>query len=167
MLNVGKIAVFGHIDRRMRPVPCIVCTVVAVEAVIARILKILCGALGFLHVTPHLGVILARESALTEALGLGYDAVSERYREIVAAGGFYRLYDLDREAVSVFKRSAVFVGTLVDVFQRELIEQIALVHRMNLNAVNARVLQHFCAFCERFNELADLVNGHGARRHLV
>ena len=40
-------------------------------------------------------------------------------------------------------------------------------YRVDLNAVHSGVLEHFCAFCKRVHEFVYLVNGHGARRHLV
>ena len=157
VLNIGKVAVFGHINRGMRPVPCVVCTVIAVKAVVACVLKIFCCLLGFLHVTAYLNIVLAGDCALTEALCFGNNAVTKRNREIVAASLFDCLNDLDRETVAVLEASAVFVGTLVDIFKCELVKKIALVNGVNLNAVNACVLEQLCALCECVNELFDLL----------
>ena len=70
MLNIRKVAVFGHIYGRMCPIPGVICAVVAVEAVIACVLKVFGSPFGLLHIPADLGVILARESALTESLCL-------------------------------------------------------------------------------------------------
>ena len=77
VLNICKVAVLGHVNRRMCPVPCVICTVIAVKAVVACILKILCSLLGFFHVTADLNIVLAGDSTLTEALCLGDNAVTK------------------------------------------------------------------------------------------
>ena len=124
----------------MCPVPGVIGAVVAVEAVVACILQIFCGALGLCHVTPDLDIILSGQRALTEALGLGEHAVAQGDGEILAAGLFDGLHDLHGEAVAVFKGAAVFVRALVDVQQCELVQKIAFMHGVNLNTVHAGVL---------------------------
>ncbi len=143
VFNILEVAVLGHIDGRVSPVPCVIGAVVAVEAVVAGILKILDSPLRLRHIASDLGISLARESALAEALGLGNYAVAQGDRKIVAAGLFDSLNYLDREAVAILERAAVFVGALVDILKCELVEQIALMDCVNLNAVNACVLEHF------------------------
>ena len=70
MRNILKVAVFRHVLRRMRPVPCIVGAVVAVEHIIARILQVFCRALRLCHVTTDLRVVsLSRHRPHAEALG--------------------------------------------------------------------------------------------------
>ena len=70
MRHIVQVAVLGHIHRRMRPVPGIVCTVVRVQHIVARILQIAGGTLGFLHTAAHLGIFLAGHSTLAESLHL-------------------------------------------------------------------------------------------------
>ena len=50
VFDILEVAVLGHIDGRVSPVPCIVGAVVAVEHIIARILQKLRGDLGLGHV---------------------------------------------------------------------------------------------------------------------
>ena len=167
MLDILKIAVLGHVDGRMGPVPCVVGPVVAVEHIVAGILQVLCRPLGFRHIAPDLGVFLPRQSALAEAFRLGDDAVAQRYREVLAAGLLDGLNDLDGEAIPVLERTAIFVVATIDVGQRELIEQIPLVHRVDLDAVDARLLQQHRATAERVDHLVNLLDGHLARGNLV
>ena len=77
MLNICKVAVFRHIYRRMCPVPRVIGAVVAVEAIVARILKIFCRFFGFLHISAYLSIFLAGKRAGTETLCLGNDAVTQ------------------------------------------------------------------------------------------
>ena len=167
VFDILEVAVLGHIDGRVSPVPCIVGAVVAVEAVVARILKILDGSLGLSHVASYFGIGLARERALTEALCLGNYAVAQGDGEIVAARLLDSLNDLDREAVAVLERAAVFVGAFVYILEGELIEQIALVDCVNLNAVNARFLEHSRALRKCVDHLRYLGLCHLPRGYLV
>ena len=66
------------------------------------------------------------------------------------------LDDLRREAVAVFQTSAILVGTLVDIFQGELVEKIALVHRVNLHAVHPGLFQQSGALGEGIDDLLNL-----------
>ena len=167
MFNIRKVAILGHVYRRMSPVPGVVCSVVAVQAVISRVLKILRGFFRFFHIPADFGVFLPGKCTLTEALCFGYDTVAERHREIVAAGFFDRLYYLNRETVSVFKASAVLIGTFIHITQSKLIEKISLMNRMNLNTVYPRIHQHSRAFCKGIDKLLNLRNGHFPGRDLV
>ena len=74
MLNILKVAVIGHILRRMCPVPGVIGAVVAIEHIVACIGQILDCPLGLLHVTAELlEVGLVGHCALTPVLGLGND----------------------------------------------------------------------------------------------
>ena len=131
MLHLREIAVLRHIDRGMRPVPRVVGAVVAVEHIVACVLQILDGALGFRHVPSELGELLAGDGTLSEALGLGHHGVAQSHREILAADRLDRLHDLYGEAVAVLEGAAVFIGAVVHVGDGELIQQVALVHRVD------------------------------------
>ena len=167
MLDLCQIAVFGHVYRRMRPVPRIIRAVVAVEHVVARVLQKLRGDLGLGHVAACLDILLAGQRALPEALGLRDDGIAQRHREIRAAGGLDGLDDLGGEAVAVFKAPAILVRALVDVVQRKLVEQIALVNGVNFYAVDARILQKLRALGKRVDKLLNFFLRHLARRQLV
>ena len=162
VLDLFEVAVFGHVCRRMRPIPGVVGAVVAVEHIVSRILQILCGAFALFHVAAHFGVFLARERALAEALRLGDDGIAQRDGEVVAARLLDGLDDLDGEAVAVFKAAAVFVRAEVGVLHRELIEKIPLMHGMDLHAVHVRVFYKFCRLCKGFDHLLDLFLGERA-----
>ena len=136
---VLKVAVLGHIHRGMRPVPRVVSTVVGVKHIVACILKISCGSLGFLHSTANLGVFLTGNGTLAEALHLGLNRVAERNGEVLATLCLDSLNYFCGEAVSVLKATAVFVGTLVEELYCKLVKKIALMYRVNLNSVNARI----------------------------
>ena len=56
---------------------------------------------------------------------------------------------------------------MVDIFQRELVKQISLMHRVHFHAIHARVLQHLGALRESLHELVDFVHRHLTGRHLV
>ena len=160
VLDLRQIAVFGHIHRRVSPVPRVIRAVVAVEHIIARILQKLRGDLGLGHVAARLDILLAGQRALPEALGLRDDGIAQRHREIRAAGGLDGLDDLSGEAVAVFKTSAILIRALVDVVERELVEQIALMDSVNLHAVYTCVLEQFGALGERVNELLNFLLRH-------
>jgi hypothetical protein len=54
--------------------------------------------------------------------------------------GLDRFDDFHREAVAVLKAAAPFVGPLIDILQRELIQEIAFVDRVDLHAIDAGLL---------------------------
>ena len=162
VLHLGEVAVLRHIDRGMRPVPRVVGAVVAVEHVVSGVLQILDGLLGLGHVAAELHELLAGDSALTEALGLGHHGVAQRHREVLAAHGLDRLHDLHSEAIAVLEGAAVLVGTVVHVGDGKLIQQIALVHRVDLHAVHAGILQELGGLGKGVHHLVDLLHGQGA-----
>ena len=151
----------------MRPVPGVVGAVVAVQHVVARVGEVFDRFLGLFHIAAGLHVFLARERALAETLGAGDDAVAQGHREIVPARRLDRLHDIHREAVAVLEAAAVLVGALVDIRQRKLIKEIALVDRMDLDAVDAGFLQELRVHRELIDESLYLLHGHLAGRHLV
>lgn len=167
VLHVGQVAVLRHIDGRVGPVPGVVGAVVAVQHIVAGVLEVFGGAFGLRHVPPDLGVLLAGQGPFAEVLSFGDDAVPQRDREVRPTGGLDGLDDLHGEAVAVLKAAAVLVGAHVDVFQRELIQQIALVDGMDLYAVHARFLEQQRALGKGVHELADLPHGHLAGGDLV
>ena len=168
VLDVLEVAVHRHVRGRVRPVPCVVGAVVAVEHVVARVLQELRGLFGFRHVAAHLDEVrLLGQRALTEALRLRDDRVAQRDGEVVAAVALDGLDDLGRDAVAVLKTAAVLVRALVRVLRGELVERVALVHGVHLDAVHARVLAHLCGLGERLHQLVDLLHGERAAHHAV
>ena len=167
MLNIFQVAVFRHVDRRMRPVPCIIRTVVTVQHVIAGILQEFCGDLGFGHITSDFLVVFPGQCAHPEVLRFGYHTVTQRYREVIPACLFDLLYDLRRKAVPVLQRTAVFIGPFVYILQCELIEEISFMHGMDLHAVHPGLLKQNGCFCEGIDELLNLCDRHGTAWHLV
>jgi len=167
VLDVLQVAVVGHVLRRMCPIPCVVCTVIAVEQIVACILQILDGLLGLGHIAAELHKVLAGDSALAEALGLGNDGITKGHGEVVAGLALDGLDDLHGEAIAVLEGSAVLVGTIVHVGYGELVQQIAFVDCVDLDAVYAGFSEHSCGLAESVDLLLDLLNGHGARLDLV
>ena len=167
VLHILQVAVLGHVDRRVRPVPCIIGSVVAVEHVVTGVLKIFCRPLGLLHIAPCFLELLAGKRAAAESLRLGDHAVTQGHREIISAGLLDRLNDLHREAVAVLERSAVFICAMIHILECELIEQVAFMNRMDLHAVHARFLEEPCALGERIHKLMDLFHRHRSGGNFV
>ena len=158
--NVVKVTVLGHIHRRMRPIPRVVGTVISVEHIVARVLKILCRSLGLCHGSSYLNVVLARHRALAKSLHLGLYRVAQRNGIVLSTRFLDSLNYLSGEAVTVLKASAVFVGALIEEFYRELVKQVALVYGVYLNAVNARLLTKLRGLCESLDYLVYLLDSH-------
>ena len=158
MFGIGKIAVFRHIDGRMRPVPGVICSVIAVQHVITGFFQELCGYFTFLHVTACLSEFFSGKSAGAEAFCFGDNAVAQGNREITPAFLLDRFDDFSRKTVAVFKRTAIVIGSCVDIFQCELIKKIAFMDRVHFNAIHPGLLQQYRAFCERVNVFLNLFN---------
>ena len=167
MLHIFQVAVLRHVDRRVRPVPCVICPVVTVEHVVPGVLEIFCRPLGFLHVAPCFLKLLAGKRAAAHSLSLGDHTVAQRNREIISAGLLDRLHDLHRKAVAVLERSAVFIRAVVHIFECELIEQIALMHSVDLHAVHACFLEQPCALGKSIHKLVDLLHCHSSGGHFI
>jgi len=161
VLNVSQVAVVGHILRRMCPVPGVIGTVIGVEEVIAHVAEVLDGLLGLFHVTAELGDLACcfGNDALAEVCAVGNCGVTEGYGEVIAAVLLDALNDLYGEAISVLEGAAVLVGTLVPVLHGELVEEIALVDSVDLNAVNACVLKSLCGLAEALDHVLNFLYG--------
>ena len=103
MRNIFQIAVLWHILRRMRPIPGIVSSIIAVEHIVACILKIFCSLFTFFHITTNLCIFFARNSTYTEVFYLGLYGITQGYREVITAGSLDCLYNVCRKTISVFK----------------------------------------------------------------
>ena len=159
VLDFGKVAVVRHVLRRMRPVPGVVGAVVAVEHVVAGVLQLLDHDLALGHVAAELDKLLAGHRALEEVLRLGDNGVAQGYGEVAARGVLYVLDDICGEAQSVVQAAAVLVRAPVEVLDGELVKRIALVHRVDLNAVNAGLTQQPRGLAEGLGALLDFGNG--------
>ena len=155
--NVLKVAVFGHVHRRMCPIPGVVGAVIGVEHIVACILQELDCLFGLLHGTAYLYVVLTRHSTLAKALHLGLYRVAQRNGIIRTALFLDGLDDLGCKAIAVFKAAAILVGTLVEEFHGKLVQQVSLMHRMHLNAVHACILTQLCGFGKGLDNLMDLL----------
>jgi len=168
VLDVLEVAVIRHVLRRMRPVPCVVGAVVAVEHVISGVGQILDCALGLLHVAAELlEVLLVRHRALAPVLRLGDDGVAQGDGEVGAAGSLDGLNYLDREAETVLEGAAVLVGAVVHVGDGELVEQVALVDSVNLNAIDTGVHELLGGLGKGFDLILNLLDCHRAGLDLV
>ena len=160
MRNVIKVAVLGHIHRRMRPIPGVVRSVVRVKHIVARVLEVLCRPLGFLHSASYLNVILTGHSALAKSLHLRLNRIAERNGIILAACLLDSLNDLGSEAIAVLKAASVLVCTLVEELDCKLVKKIALVYRVHLNTVNSCLTAKLSSLCKRLDYLVYLLLGH-------
>ena len=155
-----QVAVEGHVCRGMSPVPGVIGTVVAVEHIVARILEELGGNLRLLHVPAYLLVVIAllRQSALAEALGLGHHGVPQRHGEVLPAAFLDSLHDIGGKAVAVLQAPAVLVGALVGILGGKLVQGVALVDRVDLDAVHPCVHAELSSFGKGLYDLVDLLH---------
>ncbi len=160
MRHIFKITVFGHIHRRMRPIPGVICTVIGIKHIITCILQILCRFLGFCHSASDLGIFFARHCAVAEVFKFGFHRITERYGIILSASFFNSIYDFCGKTIAIFKATAVFIGTFVKKLNCKLVKKISFVNGMNLNAVNARFLTKFGGLCKCFNNFVNLLYCH-------
>ena len=160
VLDILQVAVFRHVDRWVGPVPCIVCPVVAVEHVIARILKHFHSFFRLRHIPSDFCVFLSRKSTFPEILCFGEYAVAQGYGEVRTASLLYRLDDFNCEAVSVLHRTAIFIRPLIHIFECELVQKISFMHRMDFNPVNTCIPEHQRAFGKRGDHLFYLIFCH-------
>ena len=144
----------------MSPVPAVVSTVISVQHIVACILQIHGGALGFSHITAHLLGIIAGDNAFCKALQLGFNGIAQRNREIIAAGFLDGMDNLCRETVAVFEAAAVLIRTLVEELNRKLIQQVAFMHCMNFHTVNTGILTQLRGLGKSLDDLVDLLLGH-------
>src|SRR5699024_956567 len=70
-----------------------------------------------------------------------------------------RLDYVGSKAEPVLQGTAVLVGAVVEVRNGELVERIALVHGVDLNAVDAGLAQELRGLAEGLDALLDLLNG--------
>ena len=157
VLDVGEVAVLGHVDWRMGPVPGVVGAVVAVEHVVACVLEVLGGLLALSHVASGLLEVLSGQGTLPEALGHRAHRVAQRDGEVVTALGLDRLDDFDGEAVAVLEGSSILVTPVVEVGQCELVEQVAFMDGMYFDAVDSRLLQEVGRLGEGCDYVEDLL----------
>ena len=169
MLNIFEVAVVGHVLRRMCPVPGVVSTVIGVEEVVTHVAEVLDGLLGLFHVTAELGDLAdsCGNNALAPACAVGNCGVTQGYGEVFAGVSLDALNDFNGEAISVFERAAVLVGTMVPILHGELVKQVAFVNGVDLNTVNTGVTEELCGLTESFDHLVDLLNGHGTGGELL
>ena len=93
-------------------------------------------------------------------------AVAHRHGEILPARLLDLLDDLTRETQAILKASAVLVGTLVEILRGELIEQVALMNRMHLDAVETRLLGDLRSLAHLADDVVDLVNRQRTAHHV-
>ena len=160
MGNVVQVAVLRHVHRRMCPVPAIIRTVVGVKHIVAGILQVLGSPLGLGHITAHFRCVVTGDDTLSKALQLGLYGVAQGYRERRTALSLDGLDNFCGEAVTVLKRAAVLVGTLVEEFDGKLVQQIALVDSMDFHTVNTGIHTQLCGLGKGLDDLVDLLLGH-------
>lgn len=100
---------------------------------------------------------LAGKRSLAPVPDHALEAEAERDREVPAAGLGNLLADLLREAQAVLERSAMLVVAAGEERDRELVDQAALVHGMDFDAIEACALGIEGAFAEGGDNAMDLV----------
>ena len=166
VLCLAEVAVQRHVYRRMGPIPAVVGAVVAVQCVIARVLEILRGLLALFHIPADFRKFFTGDSAHFEIDDLGGNGVAQHDGIILTALPLDGLYHLYSEAIAVFKAAAVFIGPVVIILQGELVHQIALVDRMDLNTVYTDVLAQLGGLGIALNIVLNLLDGKSPGRKL-
>ncbi len=103
-------------------------------------------------------VLVGDAPVLHHALG----AVTQGHREILTAAGLDLLHNLLGKAQAVFQASAVLVGTVVEQSNGELVDQVALMHRVDLHTIETGTLGVVGAIAKLLHDGVDLLHGEGA-----
>ena len=121
----------------MIPIPGIVAAHIPIQTIIARVLKHSGNNHPFFQVTAHFFKFLPGKCSHAKILHKAFAAVAHNDRKILPAGFFDFLDDLHCKAYSVFQASPILVCPMVAAFHGKLINQISLVHCMDLHPVKA------------------------------
>ena len=157
VLDIREVQVERRVHRRVCPEPGVIGAVVAVEEIIAGLFQDLDGFLGLFHRPADLGELLTGHGAGVEALGHGADGITQRDGVVVAADFLDLFDDLTGEPQTVLQRTAVRVIPVVRVGHGELVEEVALVDGVDLDAVDPDLLAAQGRLTERIHELVDHV----------
>ena len=152
------IIAFGHIVRRNAVVERIVGAGVAVEHIVAVLLEQTCDLHRFLDRSADL--VFSEERGFVEAFHIGLHAEAYGHGVIRAAGFLDAFDDHSCAAESVFKAAAELVGALVRELHCELIEDVAPVHAVNLDAVEAAGLGKLCELDHAVDLCFNVFAGH-------
>ena len=145
----------------MAPPPGVVGADVYIERVVAVRDEQLCRFEPFLHVTPLFRKLLARQRTLAPVLDHTFWGKAQRHGEVRAAGLLNLLDDLAGKAQPVFQTAAVFIRAVIEKADGELVDEIALVHRVDLHAVKPGALGIVGALAEALNNGVNLIHGQG------
>ena len=147
------------IHGRMAPPPGVVGADVHVERVVAVGYEQFRRFQTLFHVAALFDELFTGQRALAPVLDHALRGEAQRHGEIRAAGLLYLLDDLAGKAQPVFQTAAVFVRALVEEADGELVDEIALVHRVDLHAVKSGALGVVGALAEALHDGVDLVHG--------
>ena len=139
----------------MCPEPGVISAVVTVEQVVARLFEDLDRLLGLFHGTADLIELLAGHGTGVEALGHRTHGIPQRNGIVFAANLLDLPDDLTGEPQPVLQRTAVRVGPVVRVGHGELVEEVALVDGVDLDAVDADLLAPQSGLSEGVDEPRD------------
>ena len=146
----------------MIPPPGIVGANIHIQGVVTVLHQQLGSLHAFVQITADLLEFLAGQSADTPVLHHALGAVTQSNREVLAAAALDFFHDLLGKTQAVFQASAVLVGTVVKQGNGKLVDQVALVHRMNLHAVKASTLGVVSTVAELLHDGMNLFHGEGA-----
>ena len=135
---------------------------VHVKAVVAVGLQDLADADALLERAELLA--LARDGALHPVLHVALEAQAHRHGEVGTARGLDALDDLDRGTQAVLEAAAILVLAVVGHRGGKLVEQVAPVDRVDLDAVEACLLRHGRALDHLVDLELDLLDREHRRR---
>ncbi len=167
MFDFGEVRVFWHVYRWMSPIPGVISAIIAIEHVISGILEVFCCFFAFFHIAARFHKLFARQGAAPKSFGFAYHAIAKAHWKIFSARFFDSFDDFHRKTVTIFKRTTIFIGPMVDVLQRELIEKIAFVDGVNLDAIDARFFEKLRCFRESVYKFMNPFFGHLLARNFV
>ena len=157
--GIGQVEPLRLVHRRMVPEPGVVTADVDVEGFVSIGVQQASGLDALRHVTTDFLELLVGKGTDVPVLHHGLRREADLDREVVPDRLVDGLDDLAREPQAVLQRSAVFVGAVVEPLDGELVNEVALMAGMHLDAVEASFIGNLRGDPELGDDLVDLVLG--------
>ena len=142
----------------MTPPPGIVRADVDIERIIAVGNEQLCRFHALGQVSALFFKFFAGQRPFTQGLDKALRAVAQHHGEVLPAAALDLLDDLTCKTQAVFKAAAILVCALVEQRNCELVDKVALMHRMDLHTVEAGTLCIVSTLAEITHKLVDLIH---------